>query len=181
LAQVRTEGYRDAMLGNGELFKGKVVLDVGCGTGTAPATQTRAAAAPCAPRWPWSTRLPTAAGILSMFAANAGARLVIGVDASSIIEQAREVVARNGLAEKVTLVRGFIDEKFQLPDGLPQAQHSIDAAAAGASRVCRVGRAGPGWAEQGTEREHGASQVGIVVSCPHVGMASSEHLPHMAG
>ena len=45
---------------NKHLFKNKIVLDVGCGT-----------------------------GILSMFAAKAGAAHVYGVDMSGIVEQAR--------------------------------------------------------------------------------------------
>ena len=61
--RVRTEYYRDCMYNNKELFKDKVVLDVGCGT-----------------------------GILSMFAARAGAKLVIGVDMSDIIYQAMDIV-----------------------------------------------------------------------------------------
>jgi len=61
--RVRTEYYRDCIYDNKELFKDKVVLDVGCGT-----------------------------GILSMFAARAGARLVIGVDMSDIIYQAMDIV-----------------------------------------------------------------------------------------
>ena len=49
--KVRTESYQKAIIGNPELFKDSTVLDVGCGT-----------------------------GILSMFAASAGAANVIAVD-----------------------------------------------------------------------------------------------------
>lgn len=48
--EVRTLSYRNAMFQNRALFKDKVVLDVGCGT-----------------------------GILSMFAVKAGAKMAIGV------------------------------------------------------------------------------------------------------
>ena len=74
--EVRTTSYRDAIVKNSHLFKGKVVLDVGCGT-----------------------------GILCMFAAQAGAKLVIGVDMSSIINQAKKIVAANGFSEVITLIQ----------------------------------------------------------------------------
>lgn len=48
------------------MFLTKVVLDVGCGT-----------------------------GILSMFAAKAGASKVIGVEMSNIVEQAKKIVLAN--------------------------------------------------------------------------------------
>lgn len=67
---VRTDAYRDFIYGNKNLFKGKVVLDVGCGT-----------------------------GILSMFCAKAGAAKVIAVDNSDIIDKAREIVFDNRLGE----------------------------------------------------------------------------------
>lgn len=79
--EVRTMSYRNAILRNQHLFEGKVVLDVGCGT-----------------------------GILSMFAAQAGARLVIGVDMSGIIEQARKIVKANGFEDRIVLLQGKMEE-----------------------------------------------------------------------
>lgn len=55
--------YRDALLRNIALLKDKTVLDLGCGT-----------------------------GILSMFAASAGAQKVIAIDQSDIIYHAMDIV-----------------------------------------------------------------------------------------
>ncbi|XP_064019125.1 protein arginine N-methyltransferase 3 isoform X2 [Pogoniulus pusillus] len=79
--KVRTESYRDFIYQNPHIFKDKVVLDVGCGT-----------------------------GILSMFAAKAGARKVIGVDQSEIIYQAMDIIRLNKLENIITLVKGRIEE-----------------------------------------------------------------------
>ncbi|CAL8351641.1 unnamed protein product [Merluccius merluccius] len=79
--KVRTESYRDFMYRNPEVFKDKVVLDVGCGT--------------C---------------ILSMFAARAGATKVIAVDQSEIIYQAIDIVRSNQLEDKITLIKGRIED-----------------------------------------------------------------------
>jgi len=71
-------------------FQGKVVLDVGCGT-----------------------------GILSMLAAKAGAAKVIGVDASpKIIDTARVTVEANRLADRVRLVAGKIEDMSAADLGL---------------------------------------------------------------
>merc|ERR1712119_273777 len=70
--EVRTLTYRNSIWHNKHLFKGKVVLDVGCGT-----------------------------GILSMFAAKAGAKMVIGVDMSSIVDHAKQIVKDNKLDDVV--------------------------------------------------------------------------------
>merc|ERR1719189_1140063 len=88
--EVRTLTYRNSMWHNKHLFKDKVVLDVGCGT-----------------------------GILSMFAAKAGARKGIGIDMSTIVEQAKKIVEVNGLSDKVEIIRGKVEE-VKLPDGIEQ-------------------------------------------------------------
>ncbi|KAL9602225.1 MAG: hypothetical protein Q9219_001949 [cf. Caloplaca sp. 3 TL-2023] len=66
--RVRTDAYRDFIYDNKHLFAGKIILDVGCGT-----------------------------GILSLFCVKAGAAKVIAVDNSAIIDKAREIIFENGL------------------------------------------------------------------------------------
>jgi protein arginine N-methyltransferase 3 len=79
--KIRTDAYRDFIYDNKSIFKDKIVLDVGCGT-----------------------------GILSMFCAKAGAKLVLAVDNSDIINKARENVSRNDLQDRVTCIRGKIED-----------------------------------------------------------------------
>jgi len=78
---VRTGSYRAAIMDNPHLFRGKTVLDVGCGT-----------------------------GILSMFAAKAGASKVVGIDMSNIIDQAQKIIEANGFSNTITLVKGKLEE-----------------------------------------------------------------------
>lgn len=78
---MRTLSYRNAIHQNSHLFANKIVLDVGCGT-----------------------------GILSMFCAKAGAKHVIGVDMSNIIDQARKIVELNGMSDRITLLKGKMEE-----------------------------------------------------------------------
>ena len=79
--RVRTEFYRDCFEKNAALIEDKVVLDVGCGT-----------------------------SILSMFAARAGAKQVIGIDMSDIVYSAMDIGKENGLDTKVTLIKGRVED-----------------------------------------------------------------------
>ena len=44
------------------------------------------------------------------FAVKAGAKHVIGVDMSTIIDKAKEIVERNGMTSKITLLQGKMEE-----------------------------------------------------------------------
>lgn len=59
--------------------------------------------------------LGTGSGILACLAAQAGARRVYAVEASPAIELARGMVEDNGLADRVSLIRGTI-ENLELPE-----------------------------------------------------------------
>ncbi|KAJ6554983.1 protein arginine N-methyltransferase [Mycena vulgaris] len=88
--KVRTSTYAQFILTNPGLFRDAVVLDVGCGT-----------------------------GILSLFAARAGAKRVFAVDASDIAEKAEKIVKANGLDHIITVIRGKVED-ITLPDGVQQ-------------------------------------------------------------
>lgn len=49
-----------------------------------------------------------------MFAAQAGAKHVYGIDMSDIITDAREIVRKNGFESKITLIQGKVEE-IKLP------------------------------------------------------------------
>uniref|UniRef100_A0A8P4KKI2 Histone-arginine methyltransferase CARM1 n=1 Tax=Dicentrarchus labrax TaxID=13489 RepID=A0A8P4KKI2_DICLA len=78
---VRTGTYQRAILQNHTDFKDKVVLDVGCGS-----------------------------GILSFFAAQAGARKVYAVEASTMAQHAEVLVNSNRLGERVVVIPGKVEE-----------------------------------------------------------------------
>jgi protein arginine N-methyltransferase 1 len=52
-----------------------------------------------------------------MFAAKAGARKVIGIECSNIVEYARQIVQANRLDEIVTIIKGKVEE-VELPEDI---------------------------------------------------------------
>jgi len=86
--EVRTMTYRNAIYHNRHLFRDKIVLDVGSGT-----------------------------GILAMFAAKAGAKRVIGIEFSNIAQQSVQIIKDNNLDGVVTIIQGKVEE-VELPDGI---------------------------------------------------------------
>lgn len=85
--RIRTEAYQNFILSNKEVFQDKVVLDAGCGT-----------------------------GILSMFAAKAGAKKVIAIDQSEIVYKAIDIVKENGFEDVIHVSRGKIENTMSAVD-----------------------------------------------------------------
>ncbi|KAI8986156.1 S-adenosyl-L-methionine-dependent methyltransferase [Trametes punicea] len=85
--KVRTATYAKFILSNPDVFRDAIVMDVGCGT-----------------------------GILSLFAAKAGAKRVFAIDASDIAEKAAQIVKDNELDNVITVIRGKVED-IKLPEG----------------------------------------------------------------
>uniref|UniRef100_A0A452I670 Histone-arginine methyltransferase CARM1 n=1 Tax=Gopherus agassizii TaxID=38772 RepID=A0A452I670_9SAUR len=83
---VRTGTYQRAILQNHSDFKDKIVLDVGCGS-----------------------------GILSFFAAQAGARKIYAVEASTMAQHAEVLVKSNNLTDRIVVIPGKVEE-ISLPE-----------------------------------------------------------------
>ena len=83
---VRTGTYNKAILMNKKNLKGKVVLDVGTGS-----------------------------GILAMFAVQAGAKKVYAVEASGMARYAKRIIEHNNMGDKITVILGKIED-IELPE-----------------------------------------------------------------
>lgn len=85
--KTRTRAYQRAIEESPEQFKDKIVLDIGCGT-----------------------------GILSIFAARAGAKHVYAIEYAEIALFAQEIIKRNGLEDKITVIKGKMEDvKLPVP------------------------------------------------------------------
>jgi protein arginine N-methyltransferase 1 len=83
---IRTEAYQKAILDNKHLFKDKVVMDIGCGT-----------------------------GILSMFACSAGAKKVYAIEKASVFRLAMEIVKENKMNDRIQIINDTV-ENIQLDE-----------------------------------------------------------------
>ena len=79
--KIRTGTYQDAILQNPDVFKDKIVLDIGSGT-----------------------------GILSIFAAKAGAKHVYGIEFADIADYANEIIKKNNLSDKITIIKSKVED-----------------------------------------------------------------------
>jgi len=77
----RMEAYYAAIMGNSEVFRDKVVMDVGTGS-----------------------------GILAVWAAHAGARRVYAVEYTDMANHARKLVEENGVGHVVTVIQGAVED-----------------------------------------------------------------------
>lgn len=79
--EIRTKAYEFAIMRNRTLFKDKVVLDVGCGT-----------------------------GVLSIFAVKAGAKHVYAIDKANIHHKTTEIVKLNHMSDQITVINAKVEE-----------------------------------------------------------------------
>lgn len=89
--ETRTATYRKAIDWNQHLFHDKVVMDVGCGT-----------------------------GILSLFAASAGAKCVIAIECSNIVDSAKKIIEENNMTHKIIVIKSKIEDLKELPKGFTE-------------------------------------------------------------
>ena len=84
--KARTDAYLHAIQNNQKDFENKVVLDIGAGT-----------------------------GILSLFAAKCGAKIVYAVEGSNFAQITQQIVAQNQMESKIKVIQGRIEE-IELPE-----------------------------------------------------------------
>ncbi|CAL8074006.1 unnamed protein product [Orchesella dallaii] len=83
----RTNAYQTAITDTQNLFKDKVVMDVGAGT-----------------------------GILSLFCAKAGAKKVYAVEASGLAKTLPQIFSKNGFSDVVTVIHSRVEDIQTLPE-----------------------------------------------------------------
>ena len=83
--KIRTGSYEKAIMNNKEIFKDKIVLDIGSGT-----------------------------GILAIFACFAGAKHVYAIEFADIADYAKEIIKINNLQNQITIFKKKVEE-VELP------------------------------------------------------------------
>jgi protein arginine N-methyltransferase 1 len=78
---IRMTAYHDAIMKNKDLFKDKVVMDIGTGT-----------------------------GVLSLWAAQAGAKKVYAIEFTDVAIQARKLIAGNGMSDVIEVIQSAAED-----------------------------------------------------------------------
>ncbi|TNV80195.1 hypothetical protein FGO68_gene6675 [Halteria grandinella] len=91
----RTFAYKNALEQNSSFLQDKIVLDIGAGT-----------------------------GILSIFAARAGAKHVYAIEFSQTAELARKIIAENELSDRITVIQKRVED-VELGKDLPEKVDAI--------------------------------------------------------
>ena len=100
--RVRTEAYRDAILRNPAWFGGKTVADVGCGTGILSMFTAQSQVA--------GESSTAGNGSSDVISTTIKRGHVIALDASGIVEDARAIIGANGFGDRISVVRGKVED-----------------------------------------------------------------------
>lgn len=93
---VRTNAYMEAIMNASSLFKDKVIMDVGAGT-----------------------------GILSLFCAKAGAKKVYAVEASNLAKVISEVASKNEFADVISVRLIYSKSKWIFHKNVRRFLHAV--------------------------------------------------------
>ena len=104
----RMAAYHSAILGNQDVFRDKVVMDIGTGS-----------------------------GILAVWAAQAGARKVYAIEYTDMAKHARKVMEANGVSDVVEVIQGAVEE-IELPMEADNLQPEPGDNEAGSTRVVDI-------------------------------------------
>jgi len=104
-----------------------------------------------------NTQVGCGTGILSMFASKAGAKMVIGIDMSNILDQAEKIVRSNGFTEDRKSL--FECERCTSGASAVGTSRASSVGTSGASTVCTSGASSVGTSGASTVGTSGASTV----------------------
>lgn len=109
--KIRVLAYKNAIFNSKDKFQGKVVMDVGAGTGNSLYFQNNIIFLSMI-----SIKLYKLAGILSIFSAQAGAKKVYAVEATILAKTIEHVLIENNVQNKIEVIQSKVENIH--PDSL---------------------------------------------------------------